>query len=332
MTTASSTLNQIVCDNTNIDNIDFTIGGGATFAIISGLPPGVQLNNIGGNNFRISLAPSINNVTPTTFRFTVTTTGNPNGCEEASFSGTIIVNPDDGISLTSAAGTDDQTVCEGDTIALSAIDTITYTLSGGAVSANITGLPTGIDNNFDPALRQYTIFGIPTSTITTTTVFNYSITTSGTCVSETLTGKITLQPKAKLVLNTATSTLDQTVCDNTAIDVIGFDLVGSTVNISHSGLPNGVAPNPIVGNTITISGTPVVNVVTPTTYSFTVTATGDGSGCEEEVINTLNCEGNTDTPGCGWDASAGYYNCVEASYVGTEDPSGENPCDCSELE
>ena len=54
--------------------------------------------------------------------------------------------------------------------------------------------------------------------------------------------------------------------------------------------------------------------------------------CEDEVINTINCNTSTDNPGCGWDASAGYYNCVEASYAGTEDPSGENPCDCSELE
>ena len=284
VTTASSTLNQILCDNTNINNIDFTIGGGATFAIVSGLPPGVQMNNIGGNNFRISLAPSVNDVTPRTYSFTVTTTGNPNGCEEASFSGTIIVNPDDGISLTSAVGTDDQTVCEGSTIALSAINTITYTLSGGAQSANVIGIPPGIQTSFDPATRQYTIFGIPTSTITSTSEFNYSITTSGTCLSDSVTGKITLQPKAKLDLNTASTTLNQTVCDNTAIAPIGFNLVGSTVNISHSGFPPGVGPNAIVGNTITISGTPVVNVVTPTTYSFTVTATGDGSGCEEDVI------------------------------------------------
>ena len=284
VTTASSTLNQILCDNTNINNIDFTIGGGATFAIVNGLPAGVQMNNIGGNNFRISLAPSLNVVTPTTFSFTVTTTGNPNGCEEASFSGTIIVNPDDGISLTSAVGTDDQTVCEGSTIALSAINTITYTLTGGAQSANVIGIPPGIQTSFDPATRQYTIFGIPTSTITSTSEFNYSITTTGTCLSESLNGKITLQPKAKLDLNTVSTTLNQTVCDNTAIAPIGFNLVGSTVNISHSGFPPGVGPNAIVGNTITISGTPVVNVVTPTTYSFTVTATGDGSGCEEEVI------------------------------------------------
>ena len=124
VTSVSSTLNQIVCDNTNIDNIDFTIGGGATFAVVDGLPTGVQLNNVGGNNFRISFVSSLGNVTPTTFSFTVTTTGNANGCDEASFTGTIIVNPDDDISLTSAPGTDDQTVCEGSTNALSAINTI----------------------------------------------------------------------------------------------------------------------------------------------------------------------------------------------------------------
>ena len=122
-----------------------------------------------GNNFRISLSPSLGNVTPTTFSFTVTTTGNANGCDEASFTGTIIVNPDDDISLTSAVGTDDQTVCEGSTNALSAINTITYTLSGGAQSANVLGLPPGIQTSFDPVMRQYTIFGIPTSTITSTT-------------------------------------------------------------------------------------------------------------------------------------------------------------------
>ena len=124
-------------------------------------------------------------------------------------------------------------------------------------------MPPGIKTSFDPSTRQYSIFGIPTSIISTTTEFNYSITTSGSCVSNTLNGKITLQPKAKLELNTISSTLDQIVCDNTAISNIGFNLVGSAVNATGSGFPNGVGLGPVVGNTITISGTPVVNVVTP---------------------------------------------------------------------
>ncbi|MDB2315201.1 hypothetical protein N9V42_06425, partial [Flavobacteriaceae bacterium] len=284
ITTISSTINQRVCDNTNISNLDFTIGGGSTFAIVSGLPLGVRLDNVGGNNFRISGTPVVNVTSPTTYSFTVSTTGNPQGCQEASFLGTIIVDPDDGISHDVISGAENQVICEGDTPILSAIATITYTLTGGAQSASINGLPAGIQTQYNPGIRQYAIFGIPTVTISSTTIYNYSITTSGSCVSQTLLGSITVNPKAKLVLNTATSSLNQTVCDQTPIDPIGINLVGSTSNIAHSGFPAGVTPGPIVGNLITISGTPVVNVVTPTTYSFTVTATGDGSGCEVQVV------------------------------------------------
>ena len=49
--------------------------------------------------------------------------------------------------------------------------------------------------------------------------------------------------------------------------------------------------------------------------------------CENGEIYTSNCEG-----GCGWNAAEGYYDCMDASNAGTEDPSGEHPCDCSELE
>ena len=49
--------------------------------------------------------------------------------------------------------------------------------------------------------------------------------------------------------------------------------------------------------------------------------------CDDGEIRINNCEG-----GCGWNAAEGYYDCMEASTAGTEDPSGEHPCDCSELE
>tara|TARA_B100000676_G_scaffold311240_2_gene380386 strand:- start:15441 stop:16931 length:1491 start_codon:yes stop_codon:yes gene_type:complete len=54
--------------------------------------------------------------------------------------------------------------------------------------------------------------------------------------------------------------------------------------------------------------------------------------CEDGEINTLNCSSSGTLTGCGWDASEGFYNCVESTNAGTEDPSGEHPCDCSELE
>ena len=284
VTTASSTLDQTLCNNTDIDPLEFTIGGGANFAIVSGLPPGVGMTPLGGGNFRISGRPVVAITVPTPYTFTVTTTGNPNGCEEATFTGIIVVSPDDGISLSAGSGPEIQTVCEGTDPTTSAIATITYTLSGGANSANITGLPPGIQTRYIPATREYEIYGLPTITVTSTSEYNYTITTSGTCSSDSATGRITITPKAKLLLTTSTDTLDQTVCDNTPIANIQIDLSGSAINASASGFPAGVGPSPLVGNTITISGTPVVNVVTPTTYSFTVTATGDGSGCVEEVI------------------------------------------------
>ncbi|MEC9124668.1 MAG: hypothetical protein VX515_01590, partial [Candidatus Thermoplasmatota archaeon] len=52
--------------------------------------------------------------------------------------------------------------------------------------------------------------------------------------------------------------------------------------------------------------------------------------CENEQISTIDCWYSGE--GCGWRDADGFYGCVDASYAGTEDPSGEHPCDCSELE
>ena len=53
--------------------------------------------------------------------------------------------------------------------------------------------------------------------------------------------------------------------------------------------------------------------------------------CEDEQINTTNCADNGQR-GCGWVADQQWYSCVEIEDAGTEDPSGQHPCDCSELE
>ena len=54
--------------------------------------------------------------------------------------------------------------------------------------------------------------------------------------------------------------------------------------------------------------------------------------CEDGQINTNNCALNDAETGCGWVADQQWYSCVEIEDAGTEDPSGEHPCDCSELE
>jgi hypothetical protein len=115
------------------------------------------------------------------------------------------------------------------------------------------------------------------------TVYNYAITTSGTCAPVTEVGQIIITPKAKISVTTASPTLDQTVCENETITNITFDISGSATNASGSGFPPGVNLGPLVGNTITISGAANVDVSSPTIYTFTVTATGNGI-CEEEAF------------------------------------------------
>ena len=284
VTTASTTVDQELCVGDFIVPIEFTIGGGATFIVDSGLPPNVNVVPTGPNTFRIEGRPLVTISSPTLYSFTVTTTGNANSCIEDSFSGSFTIYPDDGIAHDPASGPEIQTVCEGNDPVISQIATITYTLSGGAISASVTGLPAGLLTSYDSATRAFSIYGIPTVTVTNSTNYNYTVTTSGTCVNATAGGTITVEPQAKLVLKTATSTLNQTVCDLDAIADIEFDLVGGAIDARASGLPPGVNLGPVVANAVTISGIPTLNTATPTIFTFTVTATGNGNGCEEEVF------------------------------------------------
>ena len=105
VTSVSSTLNQTICDGDNITPITFDFGGSATNASGLGLPLGVTLGPIVGNTITISGPANVNVVTPTTYTFTVTATGNGT-CEEESFTGRIVVLPND--TLTHISGDKNQ--------------------------------------------------------------------------------------------------------------------------------------------------------------------------------------------------------------------------------
>ena len=225
--------------------------------------------NIIGPTAVISGSPATAVLTPTTYSFTVTaTTGS--GCEVNSYSGKITVLPDDGLTLTSPAATISQEICVSNDPILSRLTTITYQLSGGATSANFVGLPPGFGTIFNPLSKEYSIFGSTTgSTVTQTTIYNYTVTTSGTCAPQTEIGDITIIPVASVDVTSVSSTLNQTICDGDDITPITFDIGGSNKCVCIR-LPL-VTLGPIVGNTITISGPAAVNVVT-LKYTFTVTA------------------------------------------------------------
>ena len=109
---------QTVCINNAINGISYAIGGGGTGASITAgaLPAGVT-GSYNAGVFTISGTPTVSG----SFNYTVTTTG---PCINASLSGTITVNANSTIGLSS--GPNGQTVCINN-----AINAIGYAIGGG---------------------------------------------------------------------------------------------------------------------------------------------------------------------------------------------------------
>ncbi|WP_039135556.1 hypothetical protein, partial [Flavihumibacter sp. ZG627] len=254
LTSAAATEAQTLCINTPITNITYAVGGTATDATVTGLPTGV-LGNYSAGVFTISGTPSVTG----TFNYVVTTVG---PCAEAMANGTITVQPNSTISLTSAAVTEAQILCIN-----TPITNITYAVGGTATDATVTGLPAGVSGNYSGGV--FTISGTPTEFGT----FNYTVTTVGPCAEANANGTITVQPNSTISLTSAASTEAQTLCVNTPITNITYAVGGTGNNATVSGLPPGVLGNYNAG-VFTISGTPSL----AGTYNYTVTTVGP---CEE---------------------------------------------------
>ena len=169
------------------------------------------------------------------------------------------------ITLTSGAGTDNQTVCVN-----TAITTITYSTTGGV--ATVADLPDGVNGNFegDATAGTVTISGTPTANGT----FHYTVTLD---CSEKAEGRITANEANTIE---ATNGKDRTVCESIAMSPnIIYSTTGAT-GADFLGLPNGISGdfNTSDGK-ITISGTPTETG----TFEYTVTLTG---GCSSTVTAT----------------------------------------------
>ena len=252
LSSAAGTAAQTVCINNAIGNITYAIGGGGTGAGVAGLPSGVT-GAYSAGVFTISGTPTVSG----TFNYTVTTTG---PCSNPSLNGTISVNANSSIILSSAAGTDLQTVCINN-----AITTITYAIDDGATGAGVTGLPSGVSGTYSAGV--FTISGTPTVSGT----FNYTVTPVGPCINPSLNGTITVNANSTLTLSSAAGTEAQTVCINTAITAISYAAGGGATgaSITAGALPAGVNGSFSAG-VFTISGTPTA----PGTFNYTVTTTG----------------------------------------------------------
>ena len=167
--------------------------------------------------------------------------------------------PKSTISLSSAPGTNLQTVCQNTNIV-----NISYSLTGASGINYVTGLPYGISNN-----GTLTISGSSKDT----GIFNYMVSTYGGCGSDTAYGtiKINNTSTSKITLKSSAGTDSQIVCQNILIDTVKFNVTGAS-GINVNGLPNGINNN----GTLNITGSSKDTGI----YNYTVTTTGGKCGSD----------------------------------------------------
>ena len=253
LSSAAGTNAQTKCINTAITNITYAIGGfGTTGATVAGLPAGVGgVYNAGV--FTISGTPSVSG----TFNYTVSTTG---PCIKPTAAGTVTVTPNATINLSSAAGTDGQTLCQN-----TPITNITYTVGGSGTGATVSGLPAGVTGSF--AGSTFTISGSPSVSGT----FNYTVSTTGPCVKPTANGTITVTA-APTGIFSATETSGIANNDNIICAGAGVTFTAPAGYGSYTFKVNGaIVQGPNLSNT------------------YSTSSLTNGQSVTVDVANALNC-------------------------------------------
>jgi gliding motility-associated-like protein len=283
LTSAAGTDNQTICINTPATNITYAVGGSGTGGSVSGLPAGVT-GTFAAGVITITGTPSVSGI----FNYTVTTTG---PCVKPAAAGTITVTEDATLALTSAAGTDNQTICIN-----TAAANITYAVGGSGNGGSVTGLPAGVTGTY--AGGVITITGTPLVSGT----FNYTVLTNGPCVKPTAAGIITVTADATLSLTSGAATNNQTICINTPLTNITYAVGGSGNGGSVTGLPAGITGS-YSGGVITITGTPSVSGtfiygVATTGPCFTPGTTGTITVTADATITLLSAPATTSQSLC----------------------------------
>ena len=255
--------NTTVCIGSSIASpIQYSITPASATMVVTGLPTGVTFDPTTG----------IITGTPTqsgTFPYSITSTttcGN-------TLTGTIIVNPLQSIGYLS--GNTSQVACQN-----SPIDPINFLVSEGVNTVTVTPpLPAGI--NYNIASGILTISGTPTSP--TSLAQNYTITTQGTCGPQ-ATYSITfdIRPEATITLTAGSGSINQSVCQSSAIIPITFTIGGGATGVIFPNpMPDGVTWSFNAGTGVyTIQGNPLVNGI----FNFPITTTG----CPKTIFITIS--------------------------------------------
>ncbi|WP_335976423.1 HYR domain-containing protein [Gaetbulibacter jejuensis] len=171
----SANNNQTICNGDSLVNITYNIAN-ATGATITGIPTGIS-GSYNSGVFTISGTPSQIG----TFNYTVT----PTGCGGNTATGTITVGPDATITLLS--GSENQGICNDNSDSVN----LQFQLNSGATGATLTStpaLPAGVTGAYNGATGIYTISG----TTTQAGIYNYTVSTIGCGVGDSISGIITV--------------------------------------------------------------------------------------------------------------------------------------------
>ena len=273
LTSAASTTSQTPCAGTAITNITYQTTGSATGVSLTwkdnnnntiSTPAGIN-SSYSGSTFTISGTPTVSG----TYNYTVTTTGG--SCSQQSLTGTITVNANGFISLTSNANTTSQTLCAG-----TAITNITYQTTGSATGVTATGLPNGLTKNYNSSTGVYTISGIPSQS----GPFNYTLTTSGgSCTQQSVTGTITVNALStaqfnQLSFTTCTAQPVQLNITGTPSTSVAYQSTNGNSSVPLDGSGN--------GHITTTNLQPGAN-----TYTLT-TVTGGSNTCAANISGNMN--------------------------------------------
>ena len=306
---SATTNSQIICINDQISSgsftssftsIEYQLGGGASGAVVTGLPTGIGYTITASNTVLISgsAAPSATSIASPTilYTYTLVTSGD---CVTSQVQGTIEVHSLPVMSLTTSSSTSNQVGIAGSVCMNTPIDEIVYKFEGGATGVQFSWISPGPLNGVtatNSGTNEFRISGNPSVNITTNTVYQYQIVTTGSeCSPEiTLTGSIEVKPDDLLLLTSAVETDNQDICvgglpvANDLIDIT-YELRNGAQSASVIGLPPGIGFSINASGTLRISGTAQASASlsssTISPYIYTVTTIG----CSPFVMNgTIN--------------------------------------------
>ena len=289
----SGSVNQTVCENEEIDEIILETSGAdqiiITWADSSNKPLGITTGRDDTNTdiFKISGRPQGIDQ-DAIYSFSVIAVNNSTGCVSEKIDGSLNILRAHELTRFSSPQTETQTICEGESI-----QTIGYEFGGGANNVQITGLPNGVSYEFVPNTNRVEIIGAPqiNTNNQAENTFTYTVETIGvsSCASLTETGTITIisNPVVQLSSIASNGSPNQTVCENTPLVEISFDVINAadSVQITWSGdTPTWIDNSSLVGGKYTISGTPT-NITQDTTFNYTIKALNQINGCESAEFN-----------------------------------------------